>query len=273
MNKKSITLMLAAFLILLTCACEKKDVPETSQETEKVIEATKVKETQEIATQEPTPAETDVTPSAVHKDMEYVMNLISDGKMIYMETTEDMNGNQGSSFGDIQEKKLGDGGYEFTFVPNVNEHMPLITRLDEYDGALPLGGQAVFIRFKTSTAGIYLSFLGDNDFGVYFGSEGEPLVFTYTESNPFTFDGDLMLETDKWYNLFMAMESDGTFNCIIFLDEESDNPSAAIVELGETQSGIGYQNQSWQFEIATHEEGTVTVEHFDIYTYSEFKQK
>lgn len=272
MTRKIFAVILSVLLVFFACACEKKETAETKQETETVRQTAQVTETAGTSTEETAPTETYDEAVFEHKDMEFILSLLAGGGMVYMETTEDMIENNGGSFGDVEKKQMGDGGYEFTFEPNVNEHMPLIKRLDEYEGAEPFGGQAVFMRFKTSTAGIYISFLGDNDFGVYFGNEGEPLVFTYTENNPFQFEGNLKLEADKWYNILMAMESDGTFNCIIYLDDESDNPTAATVELGETQSGLGYKNQSWQFEIATHEEGAVTVEHFDVYTYTEFKR-
>ncbi|MCK5130009.1 MAG: hypothetical protein KAQ68_09160 [Clostridiales bacterium] len=45
------------------------------------------------------------------------------------------------------------------------------------------------------------------------------------------------------------------------------------LNLEEVNSSKGYKNQSWQFEIATHEEGTVTIEHYDVYTYGMFIDK
>ena len=265
--KKIITILIALIFALSICSCTKKEEPQTADKTQTQTTAPASKEPnpEPSASEEASSAQTQV-----HEDKDFVLTLLDSGKLVFMETTEDMTVNKGESFGEISKKQPGDGGYEFTFVPNVNEHMPLVTRLDEFEGAVPLGGQAVFLRFKTSTTGIYISFLGDNDFGVYFGSEGEPLVFTYTENNPFPFEGELKLETNKWYNMLMAMDSEGTFNCIIYLDDEIDNLTSAAVSLGETQSGAGYMNQSWQFEIATHEEGSVTVEHYDVYAYSTY---
>ena len=266
MKKMMLITMAVIILTVTVCACTKNETPA----------ATPPSDTQTSApTQEPSPEpspsddpETQAPQSTEDKDM--ILDFLDGGQRVFGEDTDEMDANQGSSFGEIEKKQMGDGGYEFTFEPNINEHMPLITRLDEFEGAGPLAGQAVYIRFKTSTTGIYFSFLGDNDFGVYFGSEGEPLVFTYTENAPFGFEGDLKLTEDKWYNMIMAMAPDGTFNCVIYLDDEYDNPTAATVALGETQSAQGYKDQSWQFEIATHEVGTVTIERYAVYTYTAF---
>ncbi len=271
MKSKILVIVIAFLFAISACACSKSETDEAS-ETESII-------TQTINSATPTEKSTEVekpleTPEMIqeHYDMDYVLGLLLEGEMVFMEDTEDMNANLGAMFGDVEKKQIGEGGFEFTFVPNINEHLPLLTNLDEFDGAVPKSGQAIFIRFKTTTAGIYFSFLGDNDFGIYFGNDGEPLVFTYTESNPFAFEGELKLETDKWYNMLMAMDSGGKFNCMIYADEEIDSAARAMVDLGATGSAQGYINQSWQFEIATHEEGAVTVEHYDIYTYTEFEE-
>ncbi len=275
MNKKILIVSIMFLMIAGFFGCSKSETS-TAKETEKSEISASTQEAKPTATAaiETTPtAETEPEEIKIYKDIEFILTLLGDGELIFMENTQDMNANKGGEFGDIGKKQMGDGGYEFTFEPNTNEHLPLVTHLDEFEGVASLSGQAVFIRFKTTTTGIYFSFLGDNDFGVYFGDEGAPLVFTYTENNPFSFEGDLKLEADKWYNMLMAMESDGTFNCLIYLDAESDNLTFANVDLGETSSGTGYKDQSWQFEIATHEEGAVTVERYDVYTYSEFTRE
>ncbi len=268
MKKMMLTVIAATLLAVTSSACVKNETPAEPQLSDKQVQTSAP--TQE-PTSEPSPSqesETQTPQSEEEKDM--ILDFLDGGQLVFSEDTEKMNANQGASFGEIEKKQMGDGGYEFTFVPNTNEHMPLITRLDEFEGAKPLAGQAVFLRFKTSTTGIYFSFLGDNDFGVYFGSEGEPLVFTYTQSSPFEFEGDLKLIEDQWYNMLMAMAPDGTFNCIIYLDDKGDDPTAAVAALGETQSAQGYKSQSWQFEVATHEEGAVTIENYAVYTYSVF---
>ena len=268
MKKMMPTIIVAIILAVTFCACTSGETPAATQTSDTQVQTSAP--TKE-PTAEPSPSdapETQVPQIEEAKDM--VLPFLDGGQLVFSEDTEKMNANQGASFGEIEKKQMGDGGYEFTFVPNINEHMPLITRLDEFEGAAPLAGQAVFLRFKTSTTGIYFSFLGDNDFGVYFGDGGEPLVFTYTENNPFKFEGDLKLIEDNWYNMLMTMAPDGTFNCIIYLDDETDNPTKATVALGETQSAQGYKDQSWQFEIATHEEGAVTIERYAVYTYTAF---
>lgn len=268
MIKRILITIIAMIMIMSVCACTKSETPAATElvTTEK---STPTKEPDAAptpsTTEEPEPEETEL-----HIDKEFISNFLEDGQILFMETTEDMNENGGSEFGEISKKQMGKDGYEFTFKPNINEHLPLTTHLDEFEGATTLSSQAVFLRFNTTTTSIYFSFLGDNDFGVYFGDKGQPLVFTYTENNPFSFEGDLMLEAGKWHNMLMAMDKDGVFNCIIYLDDDSINPTIAHVVLGETASGEGYKKQSWQFEIATHEEGAVTVEHYDVYSYSTF---
>jgi len=272
MIKKILIAMIALIMIASVCACTKSEA-EDETTTAPVKENTPTEKPDATPTTAPPTEEQEAEEIVVHIDKEFISSFLNDGQIVFMETTQDMEENGGIEFGDVAKKQLGEDGYEFTFEPNVNEHLPLITQLDEFDGATPLSGQAVFLRFTTTTRGIYFSFLGDEDFGVYFGAEGQPLVFTYTQSNPFPFEGDLKLEAGKWYNMFMAMDSAGAFNCIIYLDDASDDLTIAQVALGETASGAGYKNQSWQFEIATHDEGAVTVEHYDVYTYSEFIDK
>lgn len=272
MLKKMIITIIVIVITISFCACSKSESSSEVDSAEKSIVVEEVQSTQKVTTAPTDEPESEIT-SEPHIDNEFIKTYLEDGEIVFMEDTKDMNANNGREFGEISKKQIGNGGYEFTFEPNTNEHLPLIKHLDEFEDAIPLGNQAVYVRFNTTTASIYFSFLGDNDFGIYFGDKGQPLVFTYTESNPFSFDGDLKLEADKWYNLFMAMDKNGDFNCIIYLDDDSDNPTTAKVILGETASGEDYKNQSWQFEIATHEEGTVTIEHYDVYTYGMFIDK
>ena len=268
MKKKMLAIIAAIILTVTFCACTHNETPAATQAGDTQVQTSAP--TKEPAA-EPSPTEESVTQAPQStEDKDMMLDFLDGGQRVFGEDTKQMDANQGASFGEIEKKQMGDGGYEFAFVPNVEEHMPLITRLDEFEGAESLAGQAVYFRFKTSTTGIYFSFLGDNDFGVYFGSEGEPLVFTYTENALFEFGGDLKLTENEWYNMLMAMTPDGKFNCIIYADDEIDNSAKAAAALGETQSSQGYKDQSWQFEIATHEEGAVTIERYAVYTYTAF---
>lgn len=268
MLKKILLTMIAFIIAVGFCACKKSEVlAETDTGAAKTTIATNSPEPEDSASSGPEQTE------EPHIDKDFVLPFLDGGLLVFMEKAEDMGENGGSEFGEIDKKEMGSEGYEFTFVPNVNEQLNLLTPLDEFEGAEPLSGQAVFLRFQTTAKGIYFSFLGDNDFGVYFGDEGQPLVFTYTENNPFEFEGDLKLTENTWYNMLIAMDSSGVFNCIIYLDDGSEDVTAASVDLGAAASGAGYKDQSWQFQIATHEEAVITVEHYDVYKFDEFVQE
>lgn len=269
---KKIAIIIIALVVSMgfyACNNDNTDVEKVIETEEPTANPTATAEVEPEATLEKEPESTEEVD--IHEDYIYISDFLDDGLIVFMEDSMDMDENKSAEFGGLSKTEMGSDGYEFTFEPNMDEHLSLLKHLDEFDGATSLGNQGIYVRFKTTTIGIYFTFLGENDFGIYFGNEGQPLVFTYTENQPFSFDGDFNIEVNKWHNMFMAMDKDGNFNCIFYEDNGEDGAVFAAVALGETSSGEGYKNQSWQFEVATHEEGTITIEHYDVYSYGSYR--
>ena len=206
----------------------------------------------------------------------FLNQWLMDWEVVFGENVEAMTDNEGGQFGPGSIKAYNAEENVFTFSDENGSSIwtPLNTRLDEFGGVETGGNQAIMIKFQPSVANaLYYTFMGPNEFGVTFWDEGRPNTFFMVEAYQESFEGEFALQEGLWYNMLMAIDSEGNFLSVVWEDGNFDNHASYKANLSERDMGEGYQNASWKFIIGSQGSLNLNVVEYNVFKYSGFSEE
>lgn len=266
--KKRIFVLVVFVFILAACGGGEVPAAQDAVEAEPIAEVVEVQPTEEP---EVIPTET----VDLNNPDTILDQWLQAYRPIFGENAEAMANNQGGQFGPGSEKNFNEveGFFEFSAPEGEDAWTPLNTHLDEYGDVDAGTEQAILIKFQPAPANnLMFVFMGQNEFGVEFFDDGRPSVFWMVEANKEAFETELALQEGLWYYTLMAIDRDGNFRAVIWEDGDAKNAAVFSQALSERDQGDGYKNASWKFIISFGAPGTLKVENYTIYTFSEFVQ-
>lgn len=249
--------MIALLILLAGCSSPTAESP-TAAPTE--VPAT------ETAAPEPT-ATLVPTPDMSERDT-VVNQLFVNPSVVFSENQAAMADNDGGQFGYIEGKHYNaeENVFEFT-AGGDGGYFGLNTVLPDFGGGF---SQGVWMQFQPpeSRGEFYINLFNPNDeLYINFQYQDRPSFVQFSKAYQDLFQGDLVLEEGKTYNLVLGLSREGEFIAMIWEQGNLQNQAKYFVNLDDSGNGDVFKDASFKFNLNIANGNTLKVYQYEILTF------
>ena len=216
------------------------------------------------ATQEPT---LEPTPDMGERDT-IVNQLFVNPSVVFSENQAAMAENEGGQFGYIEGKHYNaeEDVFEFT-AGGDGGYFGLNTVLPDFGGGF---SQGVWMQFQppASRGEFYINLFNPNDeLYINFQDQDRPSFVQFSQAYQDLFQGDLVLEEGKTYNLVLGLSSEGEFVAMIWEQGNLQNQAKYFINLAEGNNGDAFKDAGFKFNLNIANGNTLKVYQYEILTF------
>ena len=220
----------------------------------------------DTAVPEPT-AMLEPTPDMGERDT-VVNQLFVNPSVVFSENQAAMAENEGGQFGYIQGKNYNaeEDVFEFT-AGGDGGYFGLNTALSDFGGSF---SQGMWMQFQPpeSRGEFYINLFNPNDeLYINFRNEDRPSFVQFSQAYQDPFQGDLVLEAGKTYNLVFGLSSSGEFIAMIWEQGNLQNQATYFVNLDDSGNGDAFKDASFKFDLNIANGNTLKVYQYEILTF------
>lgn len=272
---KSKILILMIVIMLLLSSCGGSDKPETKDGPTSTPAPESIDgQRQGIGiTAAPTPEVDEYDPLPV------ITNIVSNPQVVYHKTYLDLKRFRGRSIGkELAKRKTTPEGIKFPLVDESSVVLPFLKKFAEVEGMDVTKNQSLYMNFKSTANKYGIMFTAEPVYnaGILVDENGKPslVIKDYVEDETVNWDDykklkeedddsgdatnihyitipietDLVMQTDTYYNIYIAMSSDGIFKGMIWEEGKEANVTKFGMDISEHKD-TGFLEQSWRLNL------------------------
>ena len=197
-----------------------------------------------------------------------VNQLFVNPSVVFSEDQAAMAENEGGQFGYIEGKNYNaeENVFEFT-AGGDGGYFGLNTVLPDFGGGF---SQGVWMQFQPpeSRGEFYINLFNPNDeLYINFQDQDRPSFVQFSKAYQDLFQGDLVLEEGKTYNLVLGLSSNAEFIAKIWEQGNLENQANYFINLDDSGNGDVFKDAGFKFNLNIANGNTLKVYQYEILTF------